>query len=148
MKKIVVTISNPNPYSSKENGLPMVSYKVTGSKEAVAQFKADQKAEIGRVSEDEDGNPLFHVSAKNAGKYGVTCTIERATSPEGKVYWFHDNAEEKQLEALIAGADEATKAVYAAEKISKMRSFAAELSRNRAANIAKLQAKGQTADMK
>lgn len=147
MEKVhVVTISDPNPYLSKENGRPMVSYKVTGSKDAIAQYKKDQTAEIGRVSEDEAGNPLFHVLASNAGKYGVSSTLQRATSPEGKNYWFADNAEEKQLEALIAGADSTTKEVFAAQKIAEMREFSRVLAANRAKNIAALQKKG-TADL-
>lgn len=135
-----VTISNPNPYNSKENKTPMVSFVVTGDKDAVKQFKADQTAEIGRTSEDENGNPLFHVLASNAGKYGVSNTLERATSPEGKTYWFADQAEEKALASLIAGADETTKAIYAEQKIAQMREFAKVLASNRAKNIAKLQA--------
>lgn len=135
-----VTISNPNPYNSKENKTPMVSFVVTGDKDAVKQFKADQTAEIGRTSEDENGNPLFHVLASNAGKYGVSNTLERATSPEGKTYWFADQAEEKALASLIAGADDTTKAIYAEQKIAQMREFARVLASNRAKNIAKLQA--------
>lgn len=142
-----VTISSPNPYNSKENKTPMVSYKVTGSKEDVASFKADQLAEIGRVSEDEQGNPLFHVRASNAGKYGVTSTLQRATSPEGEVYWFADNAEQKQLDSLIVGADSTTKEVYAEQKIAEMREFARVLASNRAKNIAALQAKTVKADL-
>lgn len=140
-KILVVSISNPNPYNSKENKTPMVSYTVTGDKEAIKQFKADQTAEIGRVSEDEKGNPLFHVLASNAGKYGVSGTLQRAVSPEGKTYWFADNSEEKITEQLIAGADETTKAVFASEKIAQMRQFAKVLADNRARNIAALQAK-------
>lgn len=144
-----VTISNPNPYNSKENKTPMVSFVVTGDKDAVKQFKADQQAEIGRVSEDEQGNPLFHVLASNAGKYGVTNTLERATSPDGKTYWFADQSEEKALASLIAGADSTTKAIYAEQKIAQMREFARVLASNRAKNIAKLQATaGKGADLR
>lgn len=143
-KILVVSISNPNPYLSKDSGTgrkPMVSYVVTGDKEAIKQFKADQIAEFGRVSEDDKGNPLFHVQASKASQYGVENTISRATSPKGEVYWFADNTENKLVEQLIAGADETTKAVFASEKIAQMRSFASTLAKNRATNIAALQAK-------
>lgn len=147
-KVITVSISNPNPYLSKEinskTGVksPMVSFTVTGDKDSIKQFKADQTAEIGRVSEDDKGNPLFHVLASNAGKYGVSNSLQRAVSPEGKTYWFADTTEEKLTEQLIAGADSTTKAVYAEQKIAEMRAFAKVLASNRARNILALQAKG------
>ena len=97
--KTQVTISNPNPYKSKKTEAQMVSYRVTGSPEAIAIFIADQKAQD-VDSKDDKGNPLFHVLASNASKYGVTSVIERATNANGETYWFKDNAEEKAFDVL------------------------------------------------
>lgn len=141
MKKQVITISNPNPYKSKENGTPMVSYKVTG--EGAEQYRQDQLAK-GIDSQDDEGNPLIHFTAKASVKYGSEATLERTTTASGEVIWFMDNAVEKQLESLVAGADEATKAVYAQDKLAQLRAFAGTLASNRSANIAKLQAKNAT----
>jgi hypothetical protein len=138
--KNTVTISNPNPYKSKNTGTPMVSYVVTGSPESIEQYRKDQLAQ-GVVSEDDKGNPLFHVTASASAKYGATATLERATSPEGEVYWFTDNAENKMLDDLIAGSDSTTKAIFASQKIEEMKAFARVLANNRSKNIAELQAK-------
>lgn len=142
MEKQVITISNPNPYKAKETGTPMVSYKVTGS--GAEQFRQDQLAR-GIDSVDDEGNPLIHFTAKASVKYGSESTLERTTTASGEVIWFKDNAVEKQLELLVAGADEATKAVYAQDKLAELRNFASTLASNRSANIAKLQAKNATA---
>lgn len=138
--KNTVTISNPNPYKSKNTGTPMVSYVVTGDKESVEQYRKDQEAQ-GVVSEDDKGNPLFHVTSSASAKYGATATLERATSPQGETYWFMDNAESKLLDDLIAGSDATTKAIYASQKIEEMKAYARVLANNRAKNIAELQAK-------
>ena len=138
--KNTVTISNPNPYKSKKTGTPMVSFVVTGSPESIAQYRADQLAQ-GVVSEDDKGNPLFHVTSSASAKYGTTATLERATSPEGEVYWFTDNAESKLLDELIAGSDATTKAIYASQKIEEMKAYARVLANNQRKNIAELQAK-------
>ncbi len=138
--KTQVTISNPNPYKSKNTEAQMVSYRVTGSPEAVAIFIADQKAQD-VDSKDDKGNPLFHVLASNASKYGVTSVIERATNANGETYWFKDNAEEKELQALMDGADDITKLAFAQQKIAEMKAFAKVLAQNKARNIATLQAR-------
>lgn len=142
MENKTITISNPNPYKSKENGTPMVSYKVTG--EGAEQYRQDQLAK-GVDSSDDEGNPLIHFTAKAAVKYGSSATLERTKTASGEVIWFMDNAVEKQLESLISGADEATKAAYAQDKLAQLRSFAGTLASNRSANIAKLQAKNASA---
>ena len=138
MKKVIITISHPNPYKSKENGTPMVSYKVTG--EGAEQYRQDQLAK-GVDSKDDEGNPLIHFTAKASVKYGAQAELERTTTTSGEVIWFMDNAVEKQLESLVAGADDATKAVFAQQKLAELRQFAGTLASNRSANIAKLQAK-------
>lgn len=138
MEKVTVKISNPNPYNSKENKTPMVSYVVTG--DGAEQYAQDQLAK-GYDSKDDNGNPLIHFTAKASVKYGVESTLERTVLADGSVIWFTDNAEDKQMELLIAGADETTKAIFAQEKLAEMRNFARTLASNRSANIAKLQAK-------
>lgn len=138
MEKKVITISNPNPYKSKESGTPMVSYVVTG-KDA-EQYRQDQLAK-GIDSKDDNGNPLIHFTAKASVKYGAEATLERTTLTDGSVIWFTDNATDKQLDSLIAGADDTTKAMYAQAKLADLRAFAQVLASNRSANIAKLQAK-------
>lgn len=138
MEKVQITISNPNPYNSKENGTPMVSYKVTGS--GAKQYAKDQLAK-GIDSKDDEGNPLIHFTAKASVKYGAESVLERTTTASGEVIWFTDNSVNKQLDSLIAGADETTKAAYAQVKIEEMRAFARVLAANRSSNIAKLQAK-------
>ena len=132
--KTTVNISNPNPYNSKKTGAHMVAYRVSGSPEAIAQFVADQKAQ-GVDSKDDKGNPLFHVLASNASKYGATAVIERATNSNGEVYWFKDNAEDKELQALLDGADDITKLAFAQQKIAEMKAFAKVLAQNKARNI-------------
>lgn len=132
--KTQVTISNPNPYQSKKTGAKMVSFRVTGSAEAVAQYIADQKAQDVE-SFDDKGNPLFHVLASNAFKYGTTSVIERATNANGETYWFKDNAAEKELQDLLEGADEITKMAFAQEKLAEMKAYAKVLAQNKARNI-------------
>ena len=132
-----VTISNPNPYPSKNTGTPMVSYVVTGNKVAVEQYRQDQLAE-GISSQDDNGNPLIHFTAKASLKYGATSELERAETNEGKIIWFADTEEEKQMSKLITGADDTTKVLYAQEKLAEMRKFANTLANNRSKNIAKL----------
>lgn len=139
MEKQTITISQPNPYKAKETGTPMISYKVTG--EGAEQYRQDQLAK-GLDSKDDEGNPLIHFTAKAAGKYGTESTLERAVLATGEVIWFTDNASDKQLESLIQGSDDATKALYAQAKLDELRSFARVLAANRSSNIAKLQAKG------
>lgn len=138
MEKKTITISNPNPYNSKENGTPMVSYKVTG--EGAEQYRQDQLAK-GIDSKDDEGNPLIHFTAKASVKYGAEATLERTTTASGEIIWFMDNSVNKQLESLVAGADDVTKAVHAQAKLEELRNFARVLASNRSANIAKLQAK-------
>jgi hypothetical protein len=138
MEKKTITISNPNPYKAKETGTPMVSYKVTG--EGAEQYRQDQLAK-GIDSQDDEGNPLIHFTAKAAVKYGTSATLERTVSASGEIIWFTDNSVEKQLADLISGADEATKAAYAQDKLAELKRFAGTLASNRSANIAKLQAK-------
>jgi len=138
MKKTTITISNPNPYDSKENNTPMVSYVVTG--EGAEQYAQDQLAK-GYDSKDDNGNPLIHFTAKASLKYGAESVLERTVLADGSVIWFTDNAEEKQMDKLIAGADATTQAIFAQEKLAEMRAFAKLLASNRSANIAKLQAK-------
>lgn len=138
MEKQTVTISNPNPYNSKENGTPMVSYVVTGA--GKEQYRKDLLAQ-GIESQDDNGNPLIHFTAKASMKYGETAVLERAVLESGEVIWFDPTtAEEKQVKALIAGMDETTKALYAQSEIEKVRTFAKILVANRQANIAKLKA--------
>jgi hypothetical protein len=138
MEKQTITISNPNPYKSKETGTPMVSYKVTGS--GAEQYRQDQLAK-GIDSKDDNGNPLIHFTAKASVKYGVEAVLERTTLATGEVIWFTDNGAEKVMNDLIAGADETTKAMYAQAKLAEMRAFAQTLASNRSANIASLLAK-------
>jgi hypothetical protein len=138
MKKTTITISNPNPYKSKNTGTAMVSYVVTG--EGAEQYRQDQLAK-GVDSADDNGNPLIHFTASASLKYGTNAELERTTLASGEVIWFMDNAEQKQLDLLIAGADETTKAVYAQQKLEEMKAFARALANNRSNNIAKLQAK-------
>jgi len=140
MEKQTIKISNPNPYLSKENKTPMVSYVVTGS--GAEQFAQDQLAK-GFDSKDDNGNPLIHFTSKASVKYGVESTLERTVLADGSVIWFTDTAEEKQMNSLIAGADDTTKAMYAQAKLDELRAFAKVLASNRSANIAKLQAKSQ-----
>lgn len=135
-----VTISNPNPYKSKNTGTSMVSYVVTGDKASVEQYRQDQLAQ-GITSQDDNGNPLIHFTASASVKYGATAELERATTKEGNTIWFADTAEQKQMDALVAGADETTKNAYAQIKLEEMKAFAKLLANNRAKNIAKLQAK-------
>jgi hypothetical protein len=139
-----ITISNPNPYNSKNTGTAMVSYVVTGDKASVEQYRQDKLAE-GITSEDENGNPLIHFTASASVKYGATAELERATTKDGNIIWFMDNAEQKQLDLLVAGADETTKALFAQQKLEEMKAFARTLANNRAKNIAKLQAKSNSA---
>lgn len=138
MEKQTITISNPNPYPSKENGTPMVSYVVTGA--GAKQFAQDQLAK-GFDSQDDNGNPLIHFTAKASVKYGDTAVLERAVLENGEVIWFDPTtAEEKQVKALIAGMDETTKALYAQSELERVRAFAKTLVANRQSNIAKLKA--------
>lgn len=138
MKAETITISNPNPYDSKENGTPMISYVVTGS--GKEQYRKDQE-DKGIVSEDDNGNPLIHFTAKAGAKYGSTAVLERAVLESGEVIWFDPTQqEEKVLKGLIAGMDETTKAMFAQSQLEKARAFAKELVANRQANIAKLKA--------
>ena len=144
MKKQTITISNPNPYDSKEinpkTGVktPMISYVVTG--EGAKQYGEDQLAN-GIDSHDDNGNPLCHFTAKAGMKYGETAVLERAVLETGEVIWFDPTtSEEKQVKALIAGMDETTKALYAQSEIDKVRAFAKVLVANRSSNIAKLKA--------
>lgn len=139
-----ITISNPNPYNSKNTGTAMVSYVVTGDKASVEQYRQDKLAE-NVTSEDENGNPLIHFTASASVKYGATAELERATTKDGNIIWFMDNAEQKQLDLLVAGADETTKALFAQQKLEEMKAFARTLANNRAKNIAKLQAKSNSA---
>jgi hypothetical protein len=138
MEKNVITISNPNPYKSKVNGTPMVSYKVSGT--GAKQYAQDQLAK-GVDSKDDEGNPLIHFTAKAAVKYGAESVLTRTTTASGETIWFTDNSEEKQMQDLIAGADDATKAAYAQGELEKLRNFARTLASNRSSNIAKLLAK-------
>jgi hypothetical protein len=140
-----VTINNPNPYNSKNTGTAMVSYVVTGDKASVEQYRQDQLAN-GISSQDDNGNPLIHFTAKASLKYGAVSELERATAKDGNIIWFTDNAEDKQMDLLVAGADEATKAAYAQIKLAEMRDFARTLANNRAKNIAKLQGKTVAAE--
>jgi len=135
-----VTISNPNPYKSKNTGTPMVSYVVTGDKASVEQYRQDQLAQ-GITSQDDNGNPLIHFTSKASLKYGVISELERAETKTGDVIWFTDTEETKQMDALVAGADDVTKNAYAQIKLEEMKAFAKALASNRAKNIAKLQAK-------
>ncbi len=137
MATLKIKISNPNPYPSKDTGTPMVSYVVTGSKEAVEQFREDQLAK-NISSQDDAKNPLIHFTAKAALKYGAVSELERAISREGETIWFADTEEEKQMSKLIAGADDTTKVLYAQEKLAEIRKFANTLANNRSKNIAKL----------
>jgi len=138
MEKVTVKISNPNPYLSKENKTPMVSYVVTGA--GAEQYAQDQLAK-GYDSKDDNGNPLIHFTSKASVKYGAESTLERTVLEDGSVIWFTDTAEDKQMQSLIAGADAETKAMYAQAKLEELRNFAKVLASNRSANIAKLQAK-------
>lgn len=135
-----VTISNPNPYKSKNTGTSMVSYVVTGDKASVEQYRQDQLAN-GITSQDDNGNPLIHFTSKASLKYGVISELERAETKTGDVIWFTDTEETKQMDALVAGADDVTKNAYAQIKLEEMKAFAKALASNRAKNIAKLQAK-------
>jgi hypothetical protein len=135
-----VTISNPNPYKSKNTGTSMVSYVVTGDKASVEQYRQDQLAN-GITSQDDNGNPLIHFTSKASLKYGVISELERAETKTGDVIWFTDTEETKQMDALVAGADDVTKNAYAQIKLEEMKAFAKALAANRAKNIAKLQAK-------
>lgn len=135
-----VTISNPNPYKSKNTGTSMVSYVVTGDKASVEQYRQDQLAN-GITSQDDSGNPLIHFTSKASLKYGVISELERAETKTGDVIWFTDTEETKQMDALVAGADDVTKNAYAQIKLEEMKAFAKALASNRAKNIAKLQAK-------
>ena len=132
-----VTINNPNPYNSKNTGTAMVSYVVTGDKASVEQYRQDQLAE-GISSQDDNGNPLIHFTAKAALKYSAVAELERAETKEGNIIWFTDNEEDKQMSKLIAGADAVMQAAYAQEKLAEMRVFARTLANNRSKNIAKL----------
>lgn len=138
MEKVTIKISNPNPYLSKENKTPMVSYVVTGA--GAEQFAQDQLAK-GYDSTDDNGNPLIHFTSKASVKYGAESVLERTVLVDGSVIWFTDTAEDKQMDSLIAGADDTTKAMYAQGKLAELRAFAKVLASNRSANIAKLQAK-------
>jgi hypothetical protein len=100
-----VTINNPNPYNSKNTGTAMVSYVVTGDKASVEQYRQDQLAN-GITSQDDNGNPLIHFTAKAALKYSAVAELERAETKEGNIIWFTDNEEDKQMSKLIAGADD------------------------------------------
>jgi len=138
-----VTISNPNPYKSKNTGTSMVSYVVTGDKASVEQYRQDQLAQ-GITSQDDNGNPLIHFTSSASLKYGTGTELERAETKTGDIIWFMDNEEQKQMDSLVAGADETTKNAYAQIKLEEMKAFAKALATNRAKNIAKLQAKDNT----
>ena len=136
-----VTISNPNPYTSTNTGKPMVSYVVTGTPEAIDAYRQYQKSQ-GVDSSDDEGNPLAHFNAPTAVKYGESAELIQGESKTGEEIWYMDNNEQKELEKLVSGADETTKAIYAAQKLEELKSFARTLASNRAKNIAKLKAQG------
>lgn len=138
MEKVTIKISNPNPYKSEENQTPMVSYVVTG--EGAEQYQQDQLAK-GYDSKDDNGNPLIHFTKKASVKYGAEAILERTVLDDGTPIWFTDNADEKQMAELIAGADEETRRAYSQMKLAELMAFSKVLANNRSANIAKLKAR-------
>lgn len=150
MKTMKITISNPNPYNSEktdsETGLvktiKMVSYIVSGDKDAVKQYREDQLLEAPNSITTEKDEPLKHFTAKVCAKYGVKAELERAII-NGKPVWFMDNEDEKQLAELIQGSDTVTQKVFAEQTIANLREFAKTLAENKKANITALKAKSE-----
>lgn len=143
MEKVTIKISNPNPYLGQPNEFgvrtPMVCYVVTGA--GAEQYHQDQLAK-GYDRKDDNGNPLIDFTSKASVKYGAEAVLERTVLEDGTPIWYTDNADDKQLQSLIAGADAETKSAYTQMKLAELVAFSKVLASNRSANIAKLKAQG------
>jgi hypothetical protein len=108
MSNLKVNISNPSNYT--KDGKVRVKFTVTGSKEAVAAFQADQTAKAGHeCSKDSKGNPMADFAIGTASKYGVSNVLEMITLQDGTIGWQAENSEQTKLrEATLA--DESTPA--------------------------------------
>jgi len=96
MSNLKVTISNPNNYT--KDGKVRVKFTVTGAKEAVEAFRADQTAKAGHeCAKDSKGNPLADFAIGTASKYGVSNELEMITLQDGTIGWQATNAEQTKL---------------------------------------------------
>lgn len=138
-----VTISKPSHYKAKTQlATLMVAFTVSGTPEALDAFRKDNiNPATGKCSEDENGNPLFHINMKKAKAYGVKATLTQGTSPEGENYWFSEEVVANNL--YKQSLDESEVAGYVASREQADRAFIAECSKNRSASIAKLQTKAK-----
>ena len=132
-----ITISNPNPYKSKKTGKEMISYVVTGSVEAVAQYRKDQVDTLGTCSEDDAGNPLYHIAKGTAMKHGAKATLTRQENQDGTKYWFNAEATEALSAEAVAGMSAVAQRLLAEEEVANAKAFNKVLSANRSANLAK-----------
>ncbi len=96
MSNLKVTISNPNNYT--KDSKVRVKFTVTGSKEAVEAFRADQTAKAGHeCAKDNKGNPLADFAIGTACKYGVSNVLEMITLQDGSIGWQAENSEQSKL---------------------------------------------------
>ena len=143
-QNLTVHISNPNPWFDKVNSRKMVAYKVTGTPDAVEQYK-QWKASVsstGSVGVDDSGNPLFHVGMDKAYKLGLSCDIHQFVSKEDptKFYYSRETQAEKNEEEIIKGLSEVAQMLYAKEEIAQARAFSNQLTAIQSKRIAEYNA--------
>jgi len=127
--KVTLTIGQPENYVSKSvdaegKRKQRVAYNVTGSKSAIDQYNADMVARTGKPSINEaTGNPLFTIGLGQFSKAGLSGTIVRSSKPDadGNYQWFVDSQEQRDLDAIVSGADDITKAEHARAKYEELK---------------------------
>lgn len=156
-ERITLTISNMNPYPSKtkfdEKGrrVQRLSFEVSGSDEAVAQYVADQKASNPEkeFKLSDNGKPMFHMNEDTHINFGAD-SIVRIPNDEGGFDWIVDVLESKTIDEKMAKIGGAVASLHASNRYNQVIGRIQELEqlkKNKASAYARLQTKSEGADL-
>lgn len=152
-----IKISNPTPYSKsvdvfdeitgemKKETVSYTRYIVTGSPEAVAQYYADQTADLlsqGKkpAQKTDDGHPMMHFRTETVANYGEEATLTRGIK-DGRAIYFIDENNTKILNALMVKQSAHIQRAHADNELEKLIALSKTLAKNGAVNRTQYQAK-------
>lgn len=157
--KTTITISNPTPYPKKvineltglEETIPMVSFIVTGSPEAVEQYYKDQCDDLARqgkqpAQKDDNGNPRMVFNQATALKYKDEAVLTRTLNIKGHAIYLMEDDNSKVLNEMIKGASAITQRVFAEKEFEELVALSKTYTKNKNINRANYLAKIQSTE--
>jgi len=152
-----IKISNPTPYKKsievfdeltgemKKESVSYTRYIVTGSPDAVAQYYADQTADLlsqGKkpAQKTDEGHPMMHFKTETVANYGDEAILTRGVK-DGRGIYFIDENNTKILNDLMSKQSAYIQRSFADKEVEKLIALSKTLAKNGAVNRTQYQAK-------